>query len=212
MSNEESKRNAILGGKLVSTLEKLGYAAYYCATKEEALAKALELIPETDVVSWGGSASIEEIGLKAAIKARNKYIDRDEAPTLAENMERRRQGLLADTYLMSTKALALQGELVNIDGTGNRVAALCFGPKQMVLVVGMNKVAPDLHTAIARARNTAAPINVQRFPARKTPCQQNGSCANCTSPDTICNHIVVTRRSAPVGRIKIILVGENLGF
>lgn len=208
----EIARNATLAKTMIPVLENHGYAAYYCATKEEALAKALELIPETDLVSWGGSASMEEIGLKAAIKARNKYIDRDEAPNLEENMERRRQGLLADTYIMSTNAMTEKGELVNIDGTGNRVAALCFGPKQVVLIVGMNKVTKTLEAAKERARCVAAPINSQRFPNPDRPCFKTGECMGCDKAGTICNQFVMVRRSNPVGRIKIILVGEHLGF
>lgn len=208
----EISRNATLAENMIPVLENHGYAAYYCATKEEALAKALELIPETDLVSWGGSVSIEEIGLKAAIKARNKYIDRDEAPNLEENMERRRQGLLADTYLMSTNAMTEKGELVNIDGTGNRVAALCFGPKQVILIVGMNKITNTLEAAKERARHTAAPINSKRFPNPDRPCFATGKCVECDKVGTICNQFVMIRRSNPVGRIKIILVGEHLGF
>ena len=112
---------------------------------------------------------------------------------------------------MSTNALTMDGELVNIDGTGNRVASLIFGPSNVIIIAGMNKVADTLDAAVARARNTAAPMNTIRLD-RNTPCTQVGRCCNCMSPDCICNQFVITRRSAPSGRIKIILVGEELGY
>ena len=104
------------------------------------------------------------------------------------------------------------GMLVNIDGNGNRVASLIFGPKQVVIIAGVNKIAKDLDSAIARARGTAAPVNAQRFAGISVPCAKTGVCANCNAPDCMCCQVVVTRQSRHPGRIKIILVGENLGF
>lgn len=101
---------------------------------------------------------------------------------------------------------------MNIDGTGNRVAALCFGPEQVIVVAGMNKVAGDLEGAMRRAREVAAPVNAQRFAGLKTPCSVTGLCADCTGPDSICCQIVTTRICRPAGRIKVVLVGEELGF
>ena len=112
---------------------------------------------------------------------------------------------------MSSNAISEDGQLVNIDGTGNRVAALCFGPRQVIVVAGMNKVAADLDGAVARARHIAAPANAQRF-AGKTPCRVTGQCGNCTSPDCICAQMVITRFCNPAGRIKVVLVGEDLGL
>ena len=212
MNAIEAKRNALFGKTMVAALEKRGFAAYYCADKASALAKALELIPETDVVSWGGSASIDEIGLKEAVKARNKVINRELAKNPAEKLEIMRQALLCDTFIMSTNAMSEDGQLVNIDGTGNRVAALVYGPKSVVMIVGMNKICPDLDSAQKRARSVAAPINMQRFANVDTPCAKFGKCMDCNTPDCICNQILVTRRCRPAKRIKIILVGENLGY
>jgi len=110
-----------------------------------------------------------------------------------------------------TNALSMDGEMVNIDGMGNRVAAICYGPKSVIVIAGMNKVQHDLDAAINRARTVAAPMNKQRFPA-ETPCLVTGSCADCKSGGCICNQILITRNSLPKGRIKIVLVGENLGF
>ena len=121
------------------------------------------------------------------------------------------QALSCGTFLMSSNAISKDGQLVNIDGIGNRVAALCFGPKQVIVVAGMNKVAGDLNSAMARARHIAAPANVQRFDV-KTPCAVTGQCGNCTSPDCCCAQIVTTRFSKIPGRIKVVLVGEELGL
>lgn len=201
------------GTTVAANLQKKGFEAYYCPDKAAALAKALELIPETHVVSWGGSVSIDEIGLKAAVKERNAVIDRDTAKDVAEKAELMRKALLCDTFIMGTNAMSAQGELVNIDGNGNRVAALCYGPKQVVVIVGYNKIMPNLEAAQERARGIAAPYNVTtRFPNLKTPCAMYGTCGNCNCEDTVCCQVVVTRRCRPAGRIKVIVVGEKLGF
>ena len=212
MLEAEAKRNELLGKRLVENLKKRNMDAYYCATKDEALTKALELIPEGDVVSWGGSETLNQIGLIEEVKKRNKVIDRATAATVEEKQELMHQALLCDTYLMSSNAVSQDGQLVNIDGNGNRCAALFYGPKSIVMVVGMNKVAADLDAAMSRARNTAAPANVQHFPGIKTPCAVTGVCANCMSPETICCQFVITRFSRVPGRIKVVFVGESLGL
>ncbi|WP_300624233.1 lactate utilization protein [uncultured Megasphaera sp.] len=199
------------GPKVAENFAKRGFEAYYCPTKEEALQKALALIPADHVVSWGGSVSINEIGLRPYVLEHYQVIDRDAAASPEERVELMRKALLCDTFIMGTNAATEDGQLYNIDGNGNRVAALVYGPKQVVVIVGMNKVAPTLEDAVVRARTVAAPINKQRF-AAPTPCIVTGMCADCNSEGSICNQFVRTRRCSPAGRIKIILVGENLGF
>ena len=199
------------GPKVAENFNKRGFEAYYCPTKEDALAKAISLIPEDHVVSWGGSVSINDIGLRPYVLEHRQVIDRDTAKTPEERQELLHKALLCDTYIMGTNAATEDGQLYNIDGTGNRVAALIFGPKQVIVIVGMNKVEPTLDAAITRARSVASPMNMQRF-SKKTPCAITGMCADCLSPDSICNQMVRTRRCAPAGRIKVILVGENVGF
>ena len=199
------------GPKVAENFNKRGFEAYYCPTKEDALAKAISLIPEDHVVSWGGSVSINDIGLRPYVLEHRQVINRDTAKTPEERKELLRKALLCDTFIMGTNAATEDGQLYNIDGTGNRVAALIFGPKQVVVIVGMNKVEPTLDAAITRARSVASPMNMQRF-SKKTPCAITGMCADCLSPDSICNQMVRTRRCAPAGRIKVILVGENVGF
>lgn len=199
------------GPKVAENFNKRGFEAYYCPTKDKALQKAISLIPEDHVVSWGGSVSINDIGLRPYVLEHRQVIDRDTAKTPEERQKLLRQALLCDTFIMGTNAATEDGQLYNIDGTGNRVAALIFGPKQVLVIVGMNKVEPTLEAAITRARSVASPMNMQRF-SKKTPCALTGMCADCLSPDSICNQMVRTRRCAPAGRIKVILVGENLGF
>ena len=199
------------GPKVAENFAKRGFEAYYCPTKEEALQKALALIPADHVVSWGGSVSINEIGLRPYVLEHYQVIDRDAAASPEERVELMRKALLCDTFIMGTNAATEDGQLYNIDGNGNRVAALVYGPKQVVVIVGMNKVAPTLEDAVVRARTVAAPINKQRF-AAPTPRIVTGMCADCNSEGSICNQFVRPRRCSPAGRIKIILVGENLGF
>ncbi len=198
---------------VLKNLEKRHYEAYYCKTKEEALEKALELIPEEHSVGWGGSATCEGIGLQDALRKRgNPLIDRDLAKTPEERVEIMRQALLSDTFIGSTNAMSEDGELVNLDGNGNRVAAMIFGPKQVVLVVGMNKVTKNLDEAIARVRHHAAPTRVQSFPDLNPPCATTGSCIDCTSADSVCCYMSIIRMSRPAKKIKIILIGEDIGF
>ena len=194
---------------LVRNLQNRHFGAYYCKTKEEALAKALELIPEGATVGWGGATSAQQIGLLDAVHdPKYRCIDRDTAPDRAQAM---RECLWTDVFITGANAISLDGQMVNIDGIGNRLAAICYGPKTIVVIAGMNKVADSLERAIQRARTVAAPINKQRFPG-DTPCLVTGSCADCRSEACICNEILVTRNCRPAGRIQFVLVGEELGF
>lgn len=209
---EIQKRNELLGKNMLPALEKRNFEAYYCSTAAEAREKAISLIPEGSSISWGGSVTIREIGLTKSLHEGNyEVIDRDLAKNPQEMYELHRKGLLTDYYLTSTNAISEDGVLVNIDGNANRVAAICFGPKNVIVICGINKVAPTVQDALARARSFAAPVNAMRFTG-KTPCTATGSCHNCTSPDCICDQILITRMSKAKNRIKIILVGENLGF
>ncbi|MDY4835012.1 MAG: lactate utilization protein [Frisingicoccus sp.] len=197
---------------LIKNLDKRGMEAYYVDNKDDALKMALRFVTPGSSVSWGGSMSINEIGLIPALKAWDcTVLDRSVPKTEEEKKEFFGKVAVCDYYFMSTNAITMDGELVNIDGTGNRVASLIFGPSNVVIIAGMNKVADNLESAVDRARNTAAPMNTIRLD-RKTPCTQVGRCMDCMSPDCICNQFVVTRRSTPAGRIKIILVGEELGY
>ena len=197
---------------LVKNLKSRHFDAYYCATREEALEKALELIPQGASVGWGGATTAQQIGLMDAVR-RGPFrpIDRDAAPTPQEREQAMRDCLHADMFLTGANAISLDGQMVNIDGNGNRVAAIVYGPRSVIVVAGINKVADTLEDAVTRARTVAAPINCQRF-AGSTPCGVTGQCDDCRSEGCICNQILVTRNCRPAGRIKFIIVGEELGF
>lgn len=200
------------GQILVKNLQSRHFDAYYCKTKADALAKALELIPAGASVGWGGAMSCQQIGLMDAVRNGDYHaIDRDTAKDPAQREQISRDCLGADVFLTGANAVSLDGQMVNIDGSGNRVAAMIYGPKTVLVVLGMNKVMDTLDEAIRRARTVAAPANQQRF-LRNTPCTVTGTCGDCKSEDCICNQIVITRHCRPTGRIKFILVGEELGF
>ena len=200
------------GQTLVKNLRKHHFDAYYCETREEALEKALSLIPEGECVGWGGATSAEQIGLLNALRTGAYHaIDRDTAPSADARTEMMRRCLLTDTFVTGSNAISLEGELVNIDGMGNRVAAIVYGPKKVLVIAGVNKITDTLEDALTRARTVAAPINKQRFGA-DTPCTFTGSCADCLSDGCICNQILITRNCRPAGRIQVIIVGEELGF
>lgn len=197
---------------LVKNLQSRHFEAYYCATKEEALKQALQLIPAGSSVGWGGALSAQQIGLLDAVNAGPyQAIDRDKTTTPAEREEAQKKCLLADYFITGANALSIDGQMVNIDGNGNRAAAIIYGPKYVIVVAGMNKVTDSLEAAVIRARTVAAPMNKQRF-ALQTPCEVTGTCADCKSDGCICNQMVITRNCKPAGRIKMIIVGEELGF
>ena len=200
------------GLTLVRNLQNRHFEAYYCHDRKEALEKALSLIPAGASVGWGGATGATQIGLLDAVRA-GSYVayDREKAQTPEERSAIAAQCLTADYFICGANALSMDGEMVTIDGMGNRLAAIVYGPKNVIVIAGMNKVCADLESAVLRARTVAAPTNQQRF-LGKTPCTVTGSCADCTSEDCICNQILITRHCRPAGRIKFILVGEELGF
>ena len=209
MNENITKRNELLAQKVMKGLESRNMSAYYAASKEEALAKALELIPEGSSIGMGGCMSAIEIGLVDALKSGNyNFIDRDIAPDSRKAML---DAYDSDVFLVSANAITEDGVIVNIDGNSNRVSAIAQGPRKVVFIVGMNKVCDDVDGAMKRARNVAAPTNAQRF-GLSTPCAKTGSCFNCKSPDTICCQFLITRFSHHPGRIHVILVNDSLGF
>ena len=205
-----SKRNALLAETVIKGLKSRNMTGWYAASRDEALAKALELIPEGSSVTMGGAMSAHEIGLVQTLKDGNyRFIDRDA-------YEDKRAAMLAaydaDVFLSSVNAMTSDGILVNIDGNANRVSAIAQGPRKVIFIVGMNKVCgADLDSAMKRARNVAAPVNAQRF-GLSTPCTKTGTCMDCKSPDTICCQFLITRYSRHAGRIHVILVNDSLGF
>ena len=201
-----------LSKSLIKNFEKRNFKGYYCETGAEALELALSLIPKGASITHGGSESIKEIGLLDAVKNGDyDYLDRGLVKTPEERRAFLSKAVLTNTLIMGTNAITMAGELVNIDGIGNRVALLCFGPEQVIIIAGINKIVANTEAGIHRTQNVAAPVNAIRL-NRKTPCYDTGHCGNCHSDDCLCSDIVITRHSDTPGRIKIILVGENLGY
>lgn len=210
----KEKRNALLAEKLVGNLKQRHYEAFFCHTAQEAVEKITGMIPEGSSVTWGGSMTIRDMGLTRALHNKEglDIWDRDLAPDREAAQKIYRRAFYADYYLSSVNAMSEDGEIVNIDGNGNRVAAITFGPKHVILVVGINKVAQNLEAAISRARSLAAPVNMMRFADLNTPCKHDGTCHDCKSPDSICNYIQIMRNSHPTGRHIVVIVGEELGY
>lgn len=197
---------------IIKNLKKRRMEGYYCATKEEAVKKALELMPKGASIGWGGSMTLEESGLMEAVRsAEYAIIDRDAAKTDEERKEVFAKIVNCDYFLMSTNAITLDGELINIDGRGNRVSFLCFGPEHVLILAGMNKVVTDVDSGIKRVHDIASPANTVRL-NKNTPCAKTGRCADCLSDDCICAQTVITRLSLVPNRIQVILVGEELGY
>ena len=208
MDANMKKRNEILAKNVIKGLESRNMSGYYAADREEAVKKALELIPEGSSVAMGGCTTAHEIGLINVLEEGNyDYINREKMTP--------RESLMAaydaDVFLSSANAITSDGIMVNIDGNSNRVSCIAQGPRKVVFIVGMNKVCSDLDSAMKRARNVAAPANAQRFEV-KTPCKEAGKCFDCKSPDTICCQFLITRYSRHEGRIHVILVNDNLGL
>jgi hypothetical protein len=164
-------------------------------------------------VSWGGSMTFGAVGMGDALKAAPLTVIDPYEPNIppAEAYERRRQALLVDLYFTGTNAITEDGQLVNLDMIGNRVGALNFGPKNVVVLTGRNKIVAGLEEAMARIKNYTAPVNAMRLD-KKTPCMTTSFCQDCKSPDRICNVWTITEKSFPKRRIKIVLINEDLGL
>lgn len=206
--------NEKVAKEVIANLEKRRMGGSYVPTAAQAIREIVEMIPAGTTVSRCGSMSAVEMGLWEEIAKLTdvKIIDPfqpDLSP--AEAMELRRQGLSADVMIASSNAITLDGKLVNLDGMGNRVAAMTFGPEKVILVVGINKVVPDLESAIARVKHYAAPVNSVRL-GLKNPCEETGLCADCRSPKRICNMWSIIEGHMIKDRIHVKLVGEDLGY
>lgn len=200
-----------LGKRVVDALNTHRFQAQYVSNKEEALAAALGMIDEGATIGMGGSVTLAEIGIKAALTERgNEIFDHQGLPAAAARIVRCKE-ITADVFLASSNAVTLNGELVNVDGAGNRVAALTFGPKKIIVIMGANKIVKDEAEGRLRIGMLAAPMNVDRL-KKDTPCAKIGYCVDCNSPARICAVTSVMHR-APMGSdFHIIIVGESLGY
>ncbi|HDR06252.1 MAG TPA: lactate utilization protein [Candidatus Coatesbacteria bacterium] len=200
------------GEALAAQLQALGYDAVFVPSRAEALRELLARVPEGAAVGAGGSLTLGQIGALEALRERGHEILTSTEPgaTWEEKLALRKRALFADVYLTGVNAMTADGELVNLDGTGNRVAATCFGPGRVIYVAGINKLAFDLEEAISRVRNHAAPANAMRL-GLDTPCADTGYCHDCDSEQRICNRLVIHLRAGR-GEHSVILVGEPLGL
>jgi len=205
-------RNERLAERMIKNLKRRNMQAYYCKTATEAVNKVSELIADGSSVTWGGSMTIRDMGIPQMLKNRGtlEVLDRDEVANPDEVVKIYERAFTADVYLSSANAISEDGVIVNIDGNGNRVAAITWGPKKVIFIIGINKVAQTVEAALQRARSTASPINAARFDVQ-TPCQVDGVCHNCNSPESICNYVHFLRNS-PRSRHIVILVGDEFGF
>lgn len=201
--------------RTVKALKDNGFDAFYVNTKEEALEQLLRLIPQGLKIGIGGSMTLREIGLVDALNERGDSIAdiwaKKHSPE--EDMKIRKQHFGMDIFLTSSNAISEDGKLINIDGLGNRVAAMIFGPKKVIVVAGINKIVKDAHDGIERIRNTAAPMNVKRFEG-KTPCTTTGNCDlnQCKPPNRHCHIITIIEKKPMKTDTVVIIIGECLGF
>jgi L-lactate utilization protein LutB len=201
---------------LKSALETNNFEVHLAETAADAQKIVLDILAKTGArsVSWGGSLTVVGTGLYHAVKDRTdlEMIDTlDKQVPAEELMERRRRSLLVDLFITGSNAVTEDGQLVNLDMLGNRVAALTFGPKQVAVVIGRNKIVPSVDEAMFRVKNIAAPANAMRLD-KKTPCVKTSYCEECKSPERICNSWTITEKSFPKGRVKVVLVNQDLGL
>ncbi|MBO5165932.1 MAG: lactate utilization protein [Lachnospiraceae bacterium] len=197
---------------VIKNLAARNMEGYFFESSEDAVKAILEMMPEGSSVTWGGSETFKETGMLNALKAGNYHlIDRSQATTPEELRKMYGEMVMSDYFFMSSNAITLNGELVNIDGNSNRVGLLVHGPRHVMVLVGMNKLTDDVESAIKRIRTYACPANAKRL-NKSTPCGTLGRCGECYSSECMCNQIVITRRSGHAGRIKVFFIAENLGY
>lgn len=197
---------------IIKNLKKRGMEGYFYEDSKSCVQEILKLLPAGCSIAWGGSMTLTETGMMSALESGSyELIDRMKAKSPQESREFHAKAVLSDFYFMSTNAITLDGELINVDGRANRVGCLAYGPNNVIILAGMNKLVTNVEEGIHRAFNIAAPANAKRL-SKNTPCGIAGRCADCQSPDCMCSQIVITRHSMDTGRIKVYLIAENLGF
>ena len=201
-----------LADTMIQNLRKRNMEGFYCEDREAARELAMEMMKEGGTVGFGGSVTLDEMGILKAVEEKEglTLIDRRKAKTPEETREVFFQTVASDYFLMSTNAITIDGELINIDGKGNRLACLVYGPKNVIIIAGMNKVTADTDSGIKRVQNVSSPANAAVFDS-KTPCGITGHCGSCHSPQTMCCQVVITTHTRFDGPIKVIMVGEELG-
>ena len=205
--------NDTFGEKVVKALEKNNFQAHYAVNRTVAIEKALSLIPAGATIGVGGSWTLKELGIPEQLAKNGHTVYDHNIPglTMEESLALRRKELLSDVFLSGANAITLDGQLVNTDGSGNRVAAMSFGPKKVIVIVGVNKIVSDLDAAMERIETVAAPINNKRLD-RPNPCTITGMCMDCQGSTRICNITSILHKRPPAIDLHVIVVGEELGF
>ena len=205
--------NAVIGEKAAAALNKNNFKACYFATRDEAVSHIMSLIPADATVGIGGSWTIKQLHIDNLVEERGHTVYNHNKPGLSPEtvLDYRRKQLACDVFLTGTNALAADGKLVNTDAVGNRVAAMMFGPKKVIVVAGINKVADTLAEAEKKVKTNAAPINNKRF-NKNNPCVKTGICMDCNSPERTCNLTTVIHRKPPFTDVHVVIIGEELGF
>lgn len=213
MSDLKQWHNSTIGKRVVEALKKNNFEAFYFNTKKEALDHLLDAIPDKAKLGIGGSLTLREIGLLDILREKGftLYDHNDPDLTPTEKTEQRYKQLSSDIFLAGSNAITLKGELVNIDYIGNRVGAMAFGPGKVIIVAGINKVVRDIEEGLQRIRLHAAPLNTKRHES-PNPCIKTGQCADCQSTARICNITSIIHKCPPLSNIKIVIIGEQLGF
>lgn len=199
--------------KVIEALKNKNYDAFYTDTKDDALKLVMGLIPKKATVGLGGSMTVSETGILKALQEGEYTLYNQYKPGLTpdESAEIRAKGLTTEYYVTGTNALTLDGQLINLDGVGNRVAAITYGPKKVIIVAGINKIVASVEEGINRVKNYAAVLNSKRLNL-DTPCVKTGKCEDCDVSARICNYLLITQRQRVKGRITVVIVGEELGF
>ena len=213
MDKNISWHNEITGKNVVQALKDNNFSAFYAESKGEAIAHLLEEIKKNDTIGIGGSATVVELGLESVLEEMGHTIYNHNKVGIGkeESLAIRRKELFADVFISSANAITLNGEIVNTDGSGNRVAAMIFGPKKVIIIAGINKIVTDIESAKMRIKQIAAPINAKRL-NRKTPCVTTGTCMNCSSPERICAVTTVMHKKPLSTDVHVVIVGESLGY
>ena len=205
--------NDVFGEKVVKALAKNNFQAYYVANRAEAVSKVLSLIPAGATIGVGGSWTLKELAIPDQLEKQGHEVFDHNRPglTMEQSVALRHKELSCDVFISSTNAITLDGQLVNTDGSGNRVAAMSFGPKKVIVVVGVNKIVSDLDAAMERIELYAAPINNKRLD-RPNPCTVSGVCMDCQGASRICNITTILHKRPPMIDFHVVVVGEELGF
>ena len=199
--------------KTIKSLESNNMNGYFVKDKDELIETIEKIVDKDSVISCGGSMTLFETGIIDYLReGRYKFLDRyEDGLSKEDTKEIFRKSFFADAYFTSTNAITEDGELYNVDGNGNRVAAMMYGPDKVIVIVGSNKIVKNESEAIERVRSIVAPANTKRL-SRKTPCATTGMCANCSSPDRICDNYTTIKRQVQKDRMHIIFINGNLGY